>query len=148
MKKAAPYILLLLMAVAIIVIKSYRDRGRDTDPGTKKPPSSTDRNRGFDRRIHFLEYTAHAKCRMECRRVSQKEVEEIMQIGKINYRKTDIKDRPCPSYALEGVTQDDQRVRIIFAQCDNKTKVVTVIDLDTDFTCNCPGDEGKYQNKN
>jgi len=85
---------------------------------------------------------------MQCRKISQPEVEEIMQKGEINYRKTDVNDRPCPSYTLEGRTKDNQRVRIVFAQCDLKTKVVTVIDLDTEWSCNCPGDEGKYQNKN
>ena len=84
---------------------------------------------------------------MECRRISQAEVKEIMQDGKINYKKSDVKDYPCPTYALEGTTQDDQRVRIVFAQCDTKSKVVTVIDLDTDWSCDCPGDDKKHQNK-
>lgn len=84
---------------------------------------------------------------MQCRHISQSEVEEIMQNGKINYNKTDVNAGPCPTYALEGVTQDNQRVRIVYAQCDFKTKVVTVIDLETDFECHCPGDDDKYKNR-
>jgi hypothetical protein len=149
MKKASPYILLLVLALAVFVIKKYRDDRVPERKSTYRDPSSdTNRNRGFDRRISYIEYTEHAKCRMQCRKISQPEVEEIMQKGEINYRKTDVNDRPCPSYALEGRTKDNQRVRIVFAQCDLKTKVVTVIDLDTEWSCNCPGDEGKYQNKN
>ena len=79
---------------------------------------------------------------------SQAEVEEIMQDGKINYNKSNVNARPCPAYALEGVTKDNQRVRIVFGQCDLKTKVITVIDLETDWTCDCPGDDDKYKNKN
>ena len=145
MRKASPYILLLVLALAVIVIKKYRD---DRQPERKSkyrdPSSDTNRKKGFDRRITYIEYTAHAKCRMQCRKISRPEVEEIMQQGEINYCKTDIYDRPCPSYTLEGITQDNQRVRIVFAQCDLKTKVVTVIDLDTEWDCDCPGDEGKY----
>ena len=85
---------------------------------------------------------------MQCRKISQAEVEEIMQDGKINYAKSDVNDKPCPTYALEGITNDNQRVRIVFAQCDFKTKVVTSIDLDTDWECHCPGDDDKYKNKN
>ncbi len=78
---------------------------------------------------------------MGCRHITQNEVEEIMRNGKINYKKTDVKDTPCPTYAVEGYTSDQQHVRIVFAQCDYKTKVVTSIDLDKDWECNCPGDE-------
>ena len=42
---------------------------------------------------------------MQCRHISQQEVEEIMQDGKINYNKTDVNAGPCPSYALEGITK-------------------------------------------
>jgi len=80
---------------------------------------------------------------MECRQITEEEVKEIMETGKINYRKTDVHDRPCPTYAVEGVTHDNQHVRIVFAQCDFKTKVVTTIDLDKEWTCACPGDERK-----
>ena len=85
---------------------------------------------------------------MECRHISQEEVEEIMKDGKINYYKTDVNAKPCPAYALEGITKDDQRVRIVFGQCDEKTKVITVIDLNTDWTCHCPGDDDKYKKRN
>ena len=93
---------------------------------SKTIDQAVNRNRGFDRRISYIEYTEHAKCRMECRKISQAEVQEIMQEGKINYTKSDVKDKPCPTYALEGITHDDQRVSIVFAQCDLKTKVVTM----------------------
>lgn len=85
---------------------------------------------------------------MACRKISQTEVEEIMKDGKINYNKSDAKASPCPVYALEGITKDDQKVRIVFGQCDYKTKVITCIDLNTDWECHCPGDDDKYKNKN
>lgn len=84
---------------------------------------------------------------MKCRKISQAEVEEIMQDGKINYNKSDLKNARCPRYALEGITRDRQDVRIVFAQCNEKTEVVTVIDLGNDWTCNCHGDDNKYENK-
>lgn len=156
MRKAAPYILLLVLAVITFFIsrwKKSQDKGNTQTEivrgkSNNSPAGKVNRNRGFDRRISYIEYTEHAKCRMHCRYISQKEVEEIMQEGKINYAKSDLKDKPCPTYALEGITHDDQRVRIVFAQCDYKSKVVTVIDLQTDFECHCPGDGDKYKNRN
>jgi len=153
-KKWAPYLLILLMVAAIIVIKLVKGKdGPSPKPKTTttKPqdPASnpTNRDKGFDRRISYLDYSNHAKCRMECRKISRAEVEEIMRDGKINYSKSDLQNARCPRYALEGVTQDDQRVRIVYAQCNEKTTVVTVIDLETDFECSCPGDDDKYKNR-
>lgn len=153
-KKWAPYILIAVLLIAIIVIRQLRKndelapKPKTTTTKPKDPASNrTDRDRGFDRRISYLEYSNHAKCRMQCRKISQAEVEEIMQDGKINYNKSDLQNPRCPRYAIEGVTKDDQRVRIVYAQCNESTTVVTVIDLETDFQCSCPGDDDKYKNK-
>ncbi len=154
--KKAPYIFLALLAILSIILLKYkekRDQGTDivkneivqkTKSGSEV--KDVDRDRGFDRRISFIEYTVHARCRMSCRKISQTEVEELMEEGELNYKKSDVKAIPCPIYSVEGITRDSQRVRIVFGQCDNKTKVITVIDLEKDWTCDCPGDERKYKN--
>jgi Domain of unknown function (DUF4258) len=154
-KKWVPYLLMGLMLLVIVAVKQCRNSPSPapkpvvTDNNRPKDPASnpTDRDKGFDRRASYLEYSNHAKCRMQCRKISQAEVEEIMRDGKINYNKSDLQNARCPRYALEGLTRDDQRVRIIYAQCNDKTVVVTVIDLETDFKCDCPGDDDKYKNK-
>ena len=148
LKKAAPVILVFSLAALVFIIRECKDE-RVANGSTKKTNATTiDRDRGFDRRISYLEYSNHAKCRMECRKITQAEVEGIMREGKINYSKSDLKSSRCPRYAVEGVTTDHQRTRIIFAQCNEKTTVVTVIDLDTEWSCDCPGDDKKYDNKN
>jgi len=154
LKKAAPIILIAILAVLLLIVRqckheaATRSRATVTNKDTNKDQGTTDRNKGFDRRVSYLEYSKHAKCRMECRRISQSEVEEIMQDGKINYDKSDLQNARCPRYALEGITADNQKVRIVFAQCNEKTEVVTVIDLDTEWSCDCPGDDKKFDNKN
>ena len=154
LKKATPIIIVAALALLLFVVRQCKHeattstRPTVTNNDTKKDQGTVDRNRGFDRRISYLEYSKHAKCRMECRRISQAEVEEIMQSGKINYNKSDLQNARCPRYAVEGITGDNQKTRIIFAQCNDKTTVVTVIDLDTEWSCDCPGDDKKYDNKN
>ena len=151
LRKAIPMIIVVVLAVLLFVVRQCKQGTAtvSTNKSSKKESTtSTDRNRGFDRRISYLEYSNHAKCRMQCRKISQAEVEEMMQDGKINYNKSDLQNARCPRYAIEGVTNDDQKVRIVFAQCNDKTTVVTVIDLDTEWSCDCPGDDKKYDNKN
>ena len=99
-------------------------------------------------RHNEIKLTKHAQCRMDCRQIDESEVKDILAKGAINYNKSDLDNARCPRYAVEGVTSDDQRVRIVYAQCNESTTVVTVIDLETDFKCDCPGDDDKYKNRN
>jgi len=152
-KKAAPIILVFALAALVFIIRQCKDERGTNDNTKSKNTTTTNRDKGFDRRISYLEYSKHANCRMQCRRISQAEVEEIMQEGKVNYNKSDLQSRSpsgtrCPRYAVEGITHDNQKTRIVFAQCNDKTTVVTVIDLDTEWSCDCPGDNKKYDNKN
>lgn len=135
--KVAPYLFLLILALAVFFIRKWQGIEEIADPQT------TVRKRGFDRRVSTLEYTQHALCRMNCRHISKNDVQDIMRSGEINYAKTDVNDKPCPTYAVQGYSNDGQHLRVIFAQCQTKTKVVTCYDLDKDFECSCPGDEKK-----
>jgi hypothetical protein len=94
-----------------------------------------------DWRHHKLIYTKHARCRMECREISEEEVEYVLANGTINEQKSQEEneeaDGHCPTYALEGNTKDGQHVRVVFGACDKITKVITTIDLGVDHACNC-----------
>ena len=84
-KKALPYIFLAILVIAALLVKRCNKTGNTTNG-----PASTDninRDRGLDRRVAYLEYTQHAKCRMDCRHVTQEEVKFILQNGQINYKK-------------------------------------------------------------
>jgi hypothetical protein len=132
--KKAGIIFLLILTLAYMLVRRLQEQSDVSD---------TLRQRGFDRRISTVEYTQHARCRMQCRHISQNDIDDIMRSGEINYAKSDLEDKPCPTYALQGHTNDGQHLRVIFAQCETKTKVVTAYDLEKDFECYCPGDEKK-----
>ena len=152
MKKAAPYLILVVLAIAVLIIKKCKYNNSSTSKykttNSRRASGDVNRDRGFDRRMSYLQYSNHAKCRMECRQITKEEVEETMREGKINYSKSDIRNARCPRYAVEDITKDNQRVRIVFAQCNNYTEVVTVIDLGNEWVCDCPGDDDKYKNRN
>jgi hypothetical protein len=106
-------------------------------PGTAPDNGNGAGDDVIDRHPGKLIYTKHARCRMDCRHIDETEVEEILAEGRINYRKSEPAGRPDPKYALEGTTRDGQQVRIIFAPAKRGMIVITVIDLDTDWSCNC-----------
>ncbi|WEK34201.1 MAG: DUF4258 domain-containing protein [Candidatus Pseudobacter hemicellulosilyticus] len=108
--------------------------GRPGTPPSENPP---DTPAGFDRKAARLIFTKHARCRMGCRHIDEQEVREILEKGKVNIRKSEPAGRPDPKFALEGKTRDGQQVRIIFAASQRGMVVITVIDLDTNWTCDC-----------
>lgn len=91
----------------------------------------------FSRNVTELIYSKHARCRMDCRHIDENEVKEILAKGDINTSRIEATEKGV-SYPLEGTTKDGQHVRIVFAPKDaGKMVVVTVIDLETEFTCEC-----------
>jgi hypothetical protein len=133
-KKYLPFIALIAAALLLFWVKKNQ-RGKPTHvPVNIDVPVTT--NDPIDRTTSNIIYSKHARCRMDCRHIDESEVKEILQKGEINYNK--IEDDPKgKSYPMEGITHDRQHVRIVFAPHENELVVVTVIDLEKEWPCNC-----------
>lgn len=142
-QKYLPVILLSLLLLAGWQQNWWKNSAVPPAPGSRpvvargtvsKPPLAVE---AINRHAH-LEYTKHAICRMGCRQVTKAEVMEILAAGEINAEKSNPTDHPCPTYALEGYSSEGQHLRVVFAPCDKENaKVITCIDLDKDWSCNC-----------
>jgi hypothetical protein len=117
-------VVLILLTGALFFLRQYQG-------------NSTGDYFGFDRNIVPLIYTRHAKCRMACRHIDESEIKDILHNGKINYAKSEPDAKPDPKFALEGVTHDNQQVRVIFAPSDRGMVVITCIDLKAELQCDC-----------
>jgi hypothetical protein len=84
-----------------------------------------------------IHYTKHAKERMDCRKISEQEVEEVLLKGDINNQKTVYSNEACSTkYAIEyRVATDKQFIRVVAAPCNEKLNIVTVIDLESNNEC-------------
>lgn len=134
------YLPVLLLAVILLLAWRWNRKSKDKPSGqptesVSAPSGKADDIPGFDRTAR-LQYTVHARCRMDCRQVTETEVEEILANGRVDLTKSNLHDKPCPTYALEGYSHEGQHLRIIFAPCREATRVVTCIDLDKKWTCN------------
>jgi hypothetical protein len=105
-RKASRYAPLIALAILLVAWAVQR-----LLPGGDAEPNN---GQGLPRNKAWLVYSHHAQCRMQCRRISKAEVEAILVNGKVNYRKSQVGKLPeCQrKYALEGRTDDGQRVRI------------------------------------
>lgn len=140
-KKILPVLLLIIMAVLTLWIKRCNNTSLPSASTEKRTSANRTANAPgqikFDRTATNLFFTKHARCRMKCRHITQQEVKDILVNGTINYNKSDLNDLQGPSYAVEGMTRDRQKVRIIFAPKQQHISVVTVIDLEQEYVCNC-----------
>ena len=149
LKKYFPLIVLIAAAGLFVYIKMHQ-RGPVvskptisviTDPGSdpKIPPPPSDnpnRDEGFNRRTTHIFYSKHARCRMDCRHIDELEIKEILEKGDINYSKIE-NDGRGKTYPLEGITHDHHHLRVVFAPKDDGLLVVTCIDLDKEWACDC-----------
>jgi hypothetical protein len=134
-KKYLPYIVLVAAILLLwYVKKNQRGASRSDTPTEITIPVTTDER--FDRNIQKIVYTKHARCRMDCRHIDETEVMEILKQGQINAAKIE-EDERGKTYPLEGITHDKQHVRIVFAPKQDELVVVTVIDLEKEWPCNC-----------
>ena len=91
---------------------------------------------GFDRNETRIILTKHATCRMNCRHISEDDIRSVLKEGTINYNKSDLNSKPDPKYALEGKPRE-HHLRVIFAPTSRGMVVITCIDLDEDYPCDC-----------
>ncbi len=97
--------------------------------------NSQNKSQDLNRKENHLILTKHAKCRMECRHITEDEIKEILHDGSINYNKSELQAEHGPKYAVEGYLHDHQHLRVIFAPETNAIVVVTCIDLDNEWQC-------------
>ena len=130
-KKYYPFLALLAVVLLFFWVKKNQ-RGSEIKQRVTVQTDAAD----LDRSATKIIYSKHAKCRMECRHIDEAEVKEILETGAINFEKIE-EDAKGKTYPLEGITKDKQHVRIVFAPHQNEIVVVTVIDLDKEWQCNC-----------
>lgn len=136
--KFAPFIIIIVLGLLLLLARKCDN---DEPANNKKPQTQTAATRGLNRNPKTLKYSNHARCRMDCRHITDAEVEKVLKNGVINYRKSELNADDChKKYAVEDYA-DNQHLRIVFAPCGNTVTVVTCIDIDKEWQCDCPGDK-------
>src|SRR6476659_4661483 len=125
-KTARLIILICIILLAVLRFYSYFKRSN---------PGSSNAHQTFNRHAGKLILTKHARCRMQCREITQVEINEILQNGNVNYNESNLNEPRGPRYALEGYSHEHQHLRVIFVPEQDAMVVVTCIDLDKDWPC-------------
>lgn len=141
----SPFVFIAVLLIALLSVKDYLKNPIAPTPNDRHKVVVNDNthvlpdnDNGLVRNPSSIHYSKHARCRMDCRHIDESEVKEILASGTINYNKSELGGAICRKrYAVEGVTHDNQHVRLIFAPCGNEETVITVIDLEREWSCDC-----------
>jgi hypothetical protein len=140
-KKILPYIFLFGILIIALSIKNCKLVRNNI---ASKNESQVKESRGLNRNPAHINYSKHAKCRMECRHIDESEIKDILATGSINYKKSDLQNDDCHKrYAVEGYSKDRQHIRIIAAPCNSEITIITCIDLENEWQCNCGDSDAK-----
>lgn len=140
MKKFIPYLILFGFFIVALLVRNWREQQQpevatETSANERQASGRTSLDIFRDADAEYF-FTKHARCRMECRSITQKEVKEIVRKAQVNYNKSDLRASGGAKYALEGYTSKDrQHIRVIVAPKQKHLSIVTVIDLDKDWEC-------------
>ena len=94
-------------------------------------------NENVFRDTNHIILTKHARCRMDCRHITAQEIKEVIHNGNVNYSKSGEGNKGDDTYALEGYSNEHQHIRVVVAPENDGLVVITCMDLDKEWPCNC-----------
>ncbi|MFN8396922.1 MAG: DUF4258 domain-containing protein [Bacteroidia bacterium] len=86
--------------------------------------------------VSELRYVDHALCRMRCRDIDQKLVEDVYLHGEVNCKKSSMSNGNR-RYALELRDSRKDMIRVIVEDDNGEHVIITVIRLDKPDKCTC-----------
>ena len=125
-----------LFLILICLFFACQPSVQPTSGQGKKREQSSRNQLPFDPHGELI-YTKHARCRMDCRHITSKEIHEVLESGSINNEKSEPEGHPDPKYAVEGFTEEHQHLRLIIAPERDKLIVITCIELGVEWECHC-----------
>ena len=117
--------LLFIILLLILVIKGFHVF------------TTNESHRASFKNISHLILTKHAKCRMACRQITEVEIKQILKDGVINYKKSGIGSHGDSTFAVEGYSHEKQHIRVVVAPENDGMVIITCIDLDREWSCDC-----------
>lgn len=125
MKRRSPLYLLILVVIVFTIAKVF-----------SLFKNETHENASF-RDVSHLIFTKHVECRMDCRHITEDEIKKVLKTGKVNYAKSGIGSKGDSTFAIEGYGDDEQHIRVVVAPESDGLVLITCIDLQKEWPCNC-----------
>jgi hypothetical protein len=134
-KNNSAYIILLLAALLFFFIK-INQRGKKTNIRTRVTVENTvDTYLKIRDTTKPIIYGENITCNMQCVGITKADVQEIMQVGELNFEADDKVDNVYP---IAGKTKAGKNMVVSMLLEDTCKRLVTVVNKDTSNSCdNC-----------
>jgi hypothetical protein len=117
----------LIIVVVVLLFVFYKIRFLEP----KKKPI-------LNRNPYSIVYSPSALCQMDCLYLNANHVTEVLKRGEVIIDQSDLKARPCPIFAIKGITKSGKKIELLVQQCGSVTKINTLNYLSSPIICNCP----------
>lgn len=75
---------------------------------------------------------------MDCRGITEQEIRQVLEKGDLNKSKSGFdRKHDNETFALEGYGDNGQHIRVVTTPKPEGLLVITVIDLEKEWACNC-----------
>ena len=97
----------------------------------------------FNRNPRSIKYSPFTLCRMDCFHISANDITEILKKGDINLSQSNLHARPCPIFAIGGITKRGVKLNVIVVQCGTVITITSCGNLSKVFACDCPTEQNE-----
>ena len=84
-----------------------------------------------------IKLTPLAACRMKCLKVTEQHVREVLREGKIDMKKSQPSQKPCPVYHVTDVTKDGQKMEFLVQSCKDNIRILSLNNPSKNAACDC-----------
>ncbi|MCS7075010.1 MAG: hypothetical protein NZ108_11130 [Bacteroidia bacterium] len=95
-----------------------------------------------------IKVTPLAACRMKCLKVTEEHTREVLREGKIDMKKSQPTQKPCPIYHVSDVTKDGQKMEFLVQSCKDYIRILSLNNPSKNANCDCKDkDKDKSEKK-
>lgn len=85
---------------------------------------------------YHLSQTEKLQCLLRCYKITEAELLNIINQKNIDYKNSDVRKKPWPSYKFRGTTTDNRNVQICIEVPDSLPATIVEVKMEA-VSCNC-----------
>ena len=72
------------------------------------------------------EFSSQLQCQMNAFAISKEEINNVLHNGKVNFDKSEVRQKPCRIYIVEGKLKGGKNVELLIKDCDTVSNFISL----------------------
>ena len=73
-----------------------------------------------------LTFSNKSTCEMNCNAITSAEIQEFLKKSDVNFGASQVHQKPCPIYVMEGKSTSGKDLTVSYQQCDSSVEIISV----------------------